>query len=270
MKSFRVWLVVAVAVVGAAVMPARAAMFGGGQRDWGQELMAKLFGGKVANINAFTADADMSVTGGKQEHGPMQFTMQYAYLKGNFRTEMDMSSMVGAKMKGDQAAQMKQMGMDKVVTIIQPGKDVMYMVYPSMRSYCEMHPSAFRKDAEKKDKEPKIDVTELGKDTIDGHSCVKKKITITDDNGVSHEIEAWQASDLKDFPIKTEMQHGDSTITTHFHNVKFDAPDSSLFEPPSDFTRYGSMQEMMMGNMQKMMGGMMPPGGAPHGRPSDE
>jgi len=42
------------------------------------------------------------------------------------------------------------------------------------------------------------------------------------------------------------------------------APDASLFDPPSDFKAYGSMQEMLMANMQRMMpprGGTPPQGG---------
>ena len=95
---------------------------------------------------------------------------------------------------------------------------------------------------------------------MDGHPCVENKITFTADDGTQHEMLAWQATDLNNFPIKTEMQASGATITTHFTNVKLSAPDASLFNPPSDFTKYGSIQEMMMGNMQRMM----PPAG-PHG-----
>ena len=73
----------------------------------------------------------------------------------------------------------------------------------------------------------------------------------------------WKASDLKDFPIQTEMQSGGATITTHLRDIKLSAPDASLFDPPSDFKAYSSMQEMMMANMQRMMPPSgMPPGGA--------
>jgi hypothetical protein len=34
-----------------------------------------------------------------------------------------------------------------------------------------------------------------------------------------------------------------------------------LFDPPGNYTKYGSIQEMMMANMQHMM----PPGAGPHG-----
>jgi hypothetical protein len=47
--------------------------------------------------------------------------------------------------------------------------------------------------------------------------------------------------------------------------VKFAKPDASLFEPPSDYTKYTDQMEMMRQEMMKRMpqGGM---GGMPHGQ----
>jgi len=109
-----------------------------------------------------------------------------------------------------------------------------------------------------------MEVTAIGKETVDGHPCVKNKITITSDDGKQHEIITWQANDMKDFPIKMEMLAGTADITIHYTNIKTSAPDASLFDPPSDFKAYGSMQEMLMANMQRMMpprGGTPPQGG---------
>ena len=34
-----------------------------------------------------------------------------------------------------------------------------------------------------------------------------------------------------------------------------DKPDASLFDLPESYKKYGNMQEMMMGNMQRMLQG---------------
>ena len=34
-----------------------------------------------------------------------------------------------------------------------------------------------------------------------------------------------------------------------YSNINQSKPDAALFAPPSDYTRYGNMQEMMMGAM---------------------
>jgi hypothetical protein len=107
-----------------------------------------------------------------------------------------------------------------------------------------------------------MEVTAIGKETVDGHPCVKNKITITADDGKQQELTAWQASDLNDFPIKMEMLAGTADITIHFTNIKTSAPSASLFDPPADFKKYDSIQELMMSAMGSMRGGM-PPRGVP-------
>ena len=125
-------------------------------------------------------------------------------------------------------------------------KKLMYMIYPGLKSYCIIDTSTVPGADKPQEKEPKIETTALGKETVDGHPCVKNKITITSDDGKSQDIIAWQASDLNDFPIKTEMEAGTATISTHFTNIQMTAPDASLFDPPSDFKKYDSIQELMM------------------------
>jgi hypothetical protein len=223
-------------------------MFGGLQRNYGNEQLAKLFG----PTEAFTAVADVSIQD-RRHSSPVQMEMMYAFLKGKLRTEMDMAKMKGTEMPPEAMAQMKQMGMDRTITIYNSNTRAMWLVYPGLKACCEIVPPGARAVT---NEAPKMEVTKLGKDTIDGHPCEKNKITIFDKNGVQHEIMAWQAIDMNQFPIKTEMTENGGAITTHFRDIKLSAPDASLFEPPSDFKRYGSMQELMMNSMQQMMQGM--------------
>jgi len=222
-------------------------MFGGGPRDFGSADMAKIFG---AN-QAFSATAEISIADA-QHNAPMAMEASYAFLKGNLRTDIDMANVKGSKMPPQAVAQMKQMGMDRAVNIYRSDKKVMYLMYPGLKSYAVITPSPPSTD-KPEPKESKVDVTAIGKETVDGHPCVRNKVTFTADDGSQHAMTTWNATDLNNFPIKTEMQEGGSTITTHFSDIKLSAPDASLFDPPSDFTKYNNIQEMMMGNMQRMM-----------------
>jgi Domain of unknown function (DUF4412) len=231
-------------------------MFGARSKDPGQQL-AKFFGKNTA----FTATAHVTMadSAGKQLH-EMEF--HYAMLDGKVRTEMDMTKVQGANLPPKAMAQMKQMGMDRMVHIFLPDKNVAYMLYPSMKAYCEMNTA--QTTGQKESKAPKIEETELGKDTIDGHPCLKSKVVVTDEDGRKFEAVVWKATDLKDFPIQTQMTNDDQTTTTKFTDINRSKPSASMFEPPSDFKRYASMQELMMSNMQQMMpqGGMPPRSGA--------
>ena len=206
------------------------------------EQLAKLFG----KSTAFSADATITV---KETSGKVMQGMQvsFAMLEGKVRNDIDLSKMGGA-MPPDAMAHMKQMGMDHMTTIVLTEKHLMYMVYPGLKAYCETAlPSTA---AGSTGKAPTIERTTLGKETVEGHDCTKVKVTGTEDNGRTFEWLMWQATDLKDFPIKVEITSDNGTVVTIlYRNISQTKPDAALFAPPSGFTRYGSMQEMMMGAM---------------------
>jgi hypothetical protein len=214
------------------------------------ELLTKLFG----KSTAFSADASVTITSPKGQDMPsMDFS--YAMLDGKVRTDMDMAKVHGGGMSPRAVMQMRAMGMDHVVHIFLPEKKLAYMIYPGMKAYCQMDTSKL--SAQAAGKEPKIEKTELGKETVDGHPCVKSKVAITQDDGKKFETTQWQATDLKDFPVKSEMTTDDGmVVTTLFKNINQSKPDVSLFEAPAEFKRYDTMQELMMANMQRML----PPG----------
>jgi len=111
----------------------------------------------------------------------------------------------------------------------------------------------------------KVETAELGKETVDSHPCVKNKVTVTDKDGNKHESTVWNATDLKDFPVKIQTTEGSANTTMLFKNVSLAKPAASLFETPSDYTKYDNMQAMMQQQIMKRMGGGGLPGGI--GRP---
>jgi hypothetical protein len=107
-----------------------------------------------------------------------------------------------------------------------------------------------------------METTELAKETVDGHACVKNKVVVTDEKGEKHESTTWNATDLKDFPIKIETTEQGTPMTMSFKNVKLAKPQASQFEPPAGFKKYDNFMTMMQEEMSKRMGGGagMPPG----------
>ena len=212
------------------------AQFGGPPRQDTGERQARLFG----KHNAFTATAHVVTTDtrGKQKDAN---EMSYAFLDGKLRTEI-----ITGK-----SSELDEMGLGKMVILARPDKQTAYMIYPGLKAYCEVPPSAKQTAG----KESKMDTTDLGEEKIDKHPCTKQKVVVTDANGEQDEMLQWVAHDMKDFPVQTQVRNGKDTVTTTFRDVKFAKPDAALFELPADFKRYGSMQELMMGAMQQMMGG---------------
>jgi len=150
---------------------------------------------------------------------------------------------------------MKAMGMDQVVTIALPDKKIAWMIYPGLQSYAAVQLSDA--DSAFTNGDFKVETTEIGKDTVNGHPCVKNKYVVTDDKGVKHESTVWNATDLKKFPVKIETaEHGDN-ISMLFKDISLAKPAASQFEVPADFKKYDNMQQMMQEQMMKRMGGGM-------------
>ncbi len=211
----------------------------------------RLFGANPA----FTATTEMKVSNPAQ--GEVSFTMNLAVRDTKMRADIDMSQIKSASIPPAAMAQMKLMGMDHVINITRGDQKAIYIIYPGIKSYAKMTlPEA---DAAALDKEPKIEKTEIGKETIDGHACVKQKVVMTTGDGKSQEFTVWTATDLKDFPVQIQTGEKAGNLTMHYTNIVFAKPDAAQFEPPTDFTAYTDLQQMMMSAMQKMMGGMKPP-----------
>ena len=63
----------------------------------------------------------------------------------------------------------------------------------------------------------------------------------------------WEGTDLENSPSQYQtVDEGQSTTAT-FPDIKQGKPAAALFELPASYKRYGSMQEMIMGNMQRLM-----------------
>lgn len=227
---------------------AQAGLFGGGSsqpanpQGPGPEMSV------LMKSHAGTADTETTIQPKKGKSQTIKGS--YAALDGKIRMEMDMGQMEGIDAKS--AESMKQMGMDRMVTIVLPEKKTTLLVYPGMQAYCEMPHDAGKEG--KAEGAPKIDRKELGKETLDGHPCVKTAVTVTPAGGKPVEMTVWEATDLKNFPIQTQMVQDGTTVTHRFKNVKAGKPAASLFDPPAGYTKHDSVQSMMMGAAMKQMG----------------
>ena len=219
------------------------------------------FGGRMAKLfgknSAFTALLEMQAKD-TAKNQTMTMPGRFSFDEGKSRFEMDMSQAKGNAIPRDAAAQMKAMGMDTMVMIARPDKKANYLIYPGLKAYAEMPNQD--PDTAKLESDFKVETTELGKETVEGHPCVKNKAVVTDDKGKKSAFTVWNATDLKDFPIKLETTEQANKITLLFKEVKLSKPAAGLFDPPSDMKRYENVMALMQEEMMKRMGGGM---GAP-------
>lgn len=194
--------------------------------------LEKLF----SSTPVFSATMKTAIT---TPNGPMNVKAKMFFDHDNSRTEMSMSDVQGGGLPPSAVAQMQAMGMDKVVMITPSDKKNVYMVYPKIHAYAAVPvPSDTTKDIS-------VQTTKLGDDTVAGHPCVKNKVVMTN-NGQQNELTVWNATDLNNFPIQiTQSPQPGVSATVNFEDVSFGKLSSDLFQPPSNFTRYSSVQALM-------------------------
>lgn len=208
--------------------------------------MAKLFGATAA----FSATAEIVVTGRGND---ATMTALMAMLDGNVRTELDMTKMKSAQLPPNAAQSMAQMGMGKIVTIALAKENKVLMIYPGLEAYVDMPTDKLA--AEAAGKEPKIEKTAMGEETIDGRKTTKNKVVVTDAANRQQTFFTWNAPDLKDFPVRIQMQEDGSTVVITYRDIKTDKPDKALFTVPDTYTKHANYMALMQAAAMRMMGG---------------
>jgi hypothetical protein len=214
--------------------------------------MAKIFG----DHPAFAANTDIRTKIG-ESGAETVIPGKLAYLDGKSRFEIDMAQMKGGQVPPGAAERMKQMGMDKIVIVALPEKKLTYLIYPGLEAYAEIPTT--NPDAAKGAANYELKVTELGKETVEGRSCLKNKAEVTDHDGKKREFTVWNATDLKKFPLKVETKEGATNTVMQFKDVTFDKPAADQFAPPAAYSKYDNVMSMMQQEMMKKMGNMQMP-----------
>ena len=177
--------------------------------------------------------------------------MDFSLLDKKIRVEIDLTRTRNKDMPAGTAATLRAMGMAQVVSIIRPDKGQVYVIYPDQRVILSM--PLPKEDLEGSDKAPHVTKTELGRETVDGHPCIKNKAIVTDSAGHSVEATTWDATDLNNLPIQIETLEKDTLSTVRFKQVQFTKPSRDLFDPPSGFTQYDNPRDLQLGVMKKII-----------------
>jgi hypothetical protein len=207
---------------------------------------AKLFG----ENKAFTANMELQAN---SPQGPVTVPGKIFYSQGKARFEMDLAETKSPALPPGAAAQMKSMGMDKMIMISRPEKKMSYMIYPGLKAYIEM--AIEDTDVDKPESDFKIEQTELAKEKLDGHDCVKNKTVVTDKDGSKHESTVWNAGDLNKFPVKIEQTEDGNLSTMTFKEVKLSKPEEKQFDTPTDCKKYENIMAIMQEVMKRATAG---------------
>lgn len=190
---------------------------------------------------AFSATADMRITDSAKDTMDVSFGLALA--PGKVRFEVDLANAKGSMISPEVMAQMKAVGMDRAISVMRLDKKRLYVIYPGLRAYADI---AMPADAvQSLTKKLKLDKTTEGKETVASHPCTKTLISLTDDQGHKERITAWEATDMKNFPIQAQLYEAGQNILVKLRDVKLAPPDAKVFEPPAGYKKYDDMQSLM-------------------------
>ncbi len=194
----------------------------------------KLFGA----VTSFTAKVQTQVFDPSQKE-VVRMPMDLSALDSKVRLEINLAQMKSAQFTAATLAQMKQQGLDRVISVFRPDKKATYIIYPGIQSYMSI-PLA-KGEAEAMESGLKLEKSPLGKETVDGHACTKNKVTVRGAKGTVLEAVTWNASDLKDFPLQIQLKEKDNknNVLMRFSQVSLARPDPKQFELPA---AYGQMK----------------------------
>jgi hypothetical protein len=194
--------------------------------------MIKLFGENAT----FTAQAEVRVLNSNHVAW-LKMPGVFAGADTKLRVDFDMNLIQSSTIT---PAMIKQLNLDRVTSVIRPDKKTTYIIYPGKKSFVSMPLAAedFQVAAQKLEKKP------LGRETLDGHACVKNLSIVRSSKGtVLVQATTWNAADLKDFPLQIEIREGGNTTVMHFQNVNLTRPAPALFDVPAGFRDDTNLQE---------------------------
>ncbi len=210
--------------------------------------MTKLFG----EFTAFSARTAVTMKD-KAQNETLKMPMDFSLRDGKIRADVDLGQLKSRDLTPEMATQLKQIGMDKMLTIVRPDKKTTLVVYPALKAYADVPMS--KQEADDLDQTYKVVKTKIGPETVDGHACVKYRVTVTNEKGDKNEALVWCATDLKEFPVQMQLIQPEGSVVMLFQNVRLEKPELNVFEAPSGYRRYTSVDLLMQEAMARMMGG---------------
>ncbi|HYG21464.1 MAG TPA: hypothetical protein VEH04_01695 [Verrucomicrobiae bacterium] len=165
----------------------------------------------------------------------MQMAMGIAVKKGCMRFDVLLDSMVQIPEEHRQA--MKRIGVGRIIVLAAEQKS--YVMFPDLAAYEEslIDPSVYAQEQLKTARVSIQKQTVLTNEVIDGHTCLKTLVEVTEPNRPAEQAIISYASDLQDFPLQILCRTRNSIRLMHFRKVQLGTPHPFLFAPPTNYVR---------------------------------
>ena len=202
------------------------------------------------DFEAFSATAEVTLSGPTAAES-MTMTMHLHYLNGGMRTELDMSDVRGPTVDESMAYTLKQIGMNRVITILQPDDRQNVVLYPSRKAYVSLPESSDQEKARARSAQTRK--TKQGQEIILGMTCTKSRISFVENPEQDLTVLVWEANRLRNFPVQIEMNQAGGAMTVRYRDVVFEAPAKDQFEIPTGYRKHPGVQSILEEATQELL-----------------
>ncbi len=157
--------------------------------------------------------------------------------------------------------------MNGIITITLGDTKKTIMMNTKNRTYYEQAQQVSEQMPNVYDSDVVFEKKKIGNEKIDDHPCVKYDAVYYRKSkpDEKHKATFWEAQDLKNFPIQTEIvtpinpnyPKSGGKIVIKYKDIKLGAATASMFEVPSDYKKVNSAQEVLgfgsLGDMGEMI-----------------
>ncbi len=204
----------------------------------------------ISDTRAFTAKAELHLPAAPEEK-PLVLPFTVAMLDGKMRWDLNVNQLKQSALPEEASAILQQLSLDRLVIIKKPEQKTV-LLFPSTRAYTEL---TMERNAEIENqaelKMGRMERKLVGKETVDGHPCNVYHLVLPEDKAKEEEAAVWQATDLKDLPIRIRVKVKADVYMLQFRNVVYRAPEAKVFEIPAGFTRYDNADAMVQAAVLK-------------------
>lgn len=230
--------------------PLLSALPGGSDIKKRAPFLAAAFSEFFSDSREFTARAELSLP---NRNPGDSIPIGLAMSEGRMRWQLNMAQVRSAHFPSEGVALFKQMKMDSMILYLQPNANLM-AAFPRMKAWVETPmPKATTIQEEAQAKIGGMRKTPVGKETVDGHPCIKYRLTVPEDNDPNQVAVTWEAADLNDLPIRMMVKTDGQVYGVQLRNIRPGKPDQRLFQPPPGYTKRDSftslIQEGLLQNM---------------------
>jgi hypothetical protein len=180
----------------------------------------------------------------------VRLRMGFAKLQERLRLEIDLNQMKSDQLQPQTLAVVRQLGMDRMVVVVVPSRNVMQLIYPQLQSYVEM---PMPEESANNGRNLKISRSRVGEEKIDGRVCVKHKTALQGAGTERFDALEWLAPDLRNFPVQVQMQDREMTVFLRCSEVQLARPDARQFDPPPGFRKYTDVTRLMEDSARRVM-----------------